>query len=294
MSRRYAVRPGAWSESEHHQLRELYPRRRTPEVARLLGRSIKSVRSRAKILGLHKNADNGRHLPWTADDDELLRRVYPHISTVKVARQLGRTVISTYHHAFILGLHKTERYLNSVDACRLRRGDNVGLGHRFPKGHAPANKGLRRPGWFRGRMRETQFKKGQLPRNTMPLWTFRLNTDGYLLLKTGRRGPKPNDRWEFVHRLIWEQANGPIPEGYRIWWKDGDRLNCSLSNLEMLSGAEHIARTTVQNLPPELRQVIQLAGALKRKINNRERKRNGEEHIAGLARPPICDARSAV
>ncbi len=270
---RYRTRPGAWSEAEHQQLRELYPVRRTREVARLLGRSLKSASSRAKVLGLKKSPGAfGAKTRWTLEQDRQVRKFYPHTSTAKLAERVGHSLLSTYRRAHQLGLHKTQEYLDSPVACRLRRGDNVGWAHRFEKGQVPHNKGLRRPGWFRGRMRETQFKKGKQPRNTMCLWSFRVNTDGYLLLKTGKPGAKPNDGWEWVHKLVWEHAHGPIPEGHRIWWKDRDHLNNSLANLELLSGADHAARMTIHNLPPELKQVIQLTGAINRAITMRGRK----------------------
>lgn len=42
------------------------------------------------------------------------------------------------------------------------------------------------------------------------------------------------------HRLVWEKHNGPIPEGYVIHHKDGNGLNNSIENLEMMTRAEHV------------------------------------------------------
>jgi len=282
------MKPRAWPEAEHRRLRELYPVHRTSETARLLGRSLKSVSSRAKLLRLKKLPGAfGAKAHWTPEQDRQVRELYPHISTTKLAEQVGHSLLSTYRRAQQLGFRKTQEYLDSPAACRLRREASPrSIACRFRKGSIPPNKGLRRPGYSvgRGRMQETQFRKGQLngfaAKHCMPLWTFRVNTDGYLLLKTGKRGPKPIDGWEFVHRLIWEQAHGQIPEGYRIWWKDRDRLNCSLSNLELLSGAEHIARTTIQNFPPELKQVMQLRGAINRQITMRGRREEQDRRSA--------------
>ncbi|HEY3972351.1 MAG TPA: HNH endonuclease signature motif containing protein [Candidatus Sulfotelmatobacter sp.] len=239
---------------------------------------------------------------WTPADYWMLQMFYPHISTPVLARRLNRTVPATYGQAKKQGLSKSAIYLASPDACRLRRGDKVGMAFRFKKGIVPANKGKRMPGWGPGRMRETQFKKGQVPRNAMPLWSFRWYqggsdaAPGYLLLKTGKPCPKPIDGWEFVHKLIWEQANGPLPDWRiaRLWWKDGDHANCALSNLELVSAQEHMARTTVHTLPAPLPQLIQLAGALKRKINRKEKQRNGEEYVERSAGPSVCHAGSAV
>ena len=39
----------------------------------------------------------------------------------------------------------------------------------------------------------------------------------------------------YVHRLIWEAFNGPIPKGLQINHKDENKLNNCLSNLEMVT-----------------------------------------------------------
>jgi len=44
---------------------------------------------------------------------------------------------------------------------------------------------------------------------------------------------------EFVHRYIWEQANGKIPDRYHIHHKDENKLNNNLDNLELISASEH-------------------------------------------------------
>lgn len=41
------------------------------------------------------------------------------------------------------------------------------------------------------------------------------------------------------HRFIWECANGDIPEGYDIHHKNEDKLNNSISNLELMKRFEH-------------------------------------------------------
>jgi hypothetical protein len=230
---------------------------------------------------------------WSKRDDKLLRSIYPWLPTPEVAEALGRSVCAIYGRVNLLGIEKSDAYLAEKKRMEMQRLRESGKAHRYPKGHVSANKGLHRPGYSigRGRMQETQFAKGQQPHNTMPLWSFRVNTDGYLLLKTGKPGPKPNSGWEFVHRLVWEQANGPLPHWRkaRIWWKDRNRLNCSLSNLELVSGADHVARTTMHNLPPAIREVIHLRGAINRTITWRTQR---EEQDRRSAQPPVRDPRS--
>lgn len=208
---------------------------------------------------------------WTPAEDAILRAEYPHRPTNDVAAKLGRTVAVTYQHAFALGLRKTDAYLASPHACRLRRGDNVGWAYRYPKGHVPANKGLRRPGWAPGRMRETQFKKGGFPINRDPdyyvLGALRVNADGYIDMRVsfdpGARG------WRGLHLILWEDAHGPVPKSHAVCFRDGDKLNVELGNLELVSRADLMRRNTVHNLPVPLKSTIQVLGQLKRRIRER-------------------------
>jgi len=150
---------------------------------------------------------------WSKADDAAMRRTYPHTSTAVLARQLRRTYSAICARAKLLGLHKSAAYLASPDACRLRRGDHVGARFRFQKGHVPANKGLRRPGWSAGRMGETQFKKGVAPRNNMPIGSTRL-IEGYVFRKVSDVAHVAYTvNWKAEHVLIWERAHGPVPRG---------------------------------------------------------------------------------
>ena len=213
---------------------------------------------------------------WNPEDDELLRSIYPHASAKAVARRLGRSVCAIYGRADKLDLEKSAACLASPDACRLRRGDNVGAAFRYPKGHVPANKGLRRPGYAPGRMRETQFKKG-VATNWRPVGDTRL-VDGYLYRKVSDIRNVPWTRnWRCEHFLIWENANGPIPPGHCVKFKNGDRTDIRPDNLELITRRANMARNSVHNLPAPLVEVIQLTGALKRKINRKQRKHDEEQ-----------------
>ncbi len=43
------------------------------------------------------------------------------------------------------------------------------------------------------------------------------------------------------HRYVWEQANGPIPDGYDVHHIDGNGHNNDLSNLQLIKHGEHVA-----------------------------------------------------
>lgn len=213
---------------------------------------------------------NGR--PWTRADERQLRKLYPDLSTTEVARRMRRTVAATYGHARGLGLRKSQAYLDSPAAFRFRRGYHAGWEYRFPKGHVPANKGLRRPGWSAGRMRETQFKKGQFPANKDPefyvLGALRVSADGYIDMRISFE--KGVCGWRGLHLILWEDAHGPIPKSHCLRFKDGDRLNVELDNLVLITRAENCRRNSIHNLPAPLRDTIQLLGQLKRRINEKQ------------------------
>jgi hypothetical protein len=209
---------------------------------------------------------------WTAEDVARFVARYPHESTLTLARELRRSVRALYVRAKQLGLTKTAEYRASPAACRFRRGGNVGAAFRFKKGHVTWNKGLRRPGYAPGRMRETQFKKGErrgvAVRLYKPIGTERISKDGYLERKTNDDLPL-QARWRAVHLLLWEAAYGPVRKGHAIAFRNGDKRDIRLDNLECISRRELMARNTVHNLPKPLAETIQLLGALKRQIQRR-------------------------
>lgn len=215
---------------------------------------------------------NGR--PWSREDDALLRDIYPDASTADVARQLQRTVSSINGRATRLALRKSPAYLASPAACRLRRGDHVGARFRFRKGHVPANKGLRRPGYGPGRMKQTQFRKGSLngfaARRFKPIGSTR-TIDGYLYRKVAAVPGPWTRNWKLVHLLLWESLHGPVPPRHAVVFKNGDRTDIRPENLELIHRRDLMARNTVHNLPKPLKQTVQLLGALRRKINRKAR-----------------------
>jgi hypothetical protein len=218
--------------------------------------------------------------PWTSSEDARVRREYPCTPTAVLAASLHRSVGGVYQRADKLGVKKSAAYLASPAAGRTT-GRQV-IGTRFPKGHVPANKGLRRPGWGPGRMKATQFKHGCrtgiAAKNWKPVGTILTDTDGYLRIKV-REGDHRDKTygfgnvriWPLMQRHLWSQAHGPIPAGYTVVFKDGNRAHCTLDNLELVSRADLMRRNTVHRLPKELASTIQLIGALRRQIRKRDR-----------------------
>jgi hypothetical protein len=276
-----------WSAAELRRLRKLYPRMRTRDI-KIVGRTPGQIHSQAANLHLRKsaafNASTEARKVWTAKDIAVLRKRYPDTPTKALAAEMRRSVSGVYGMAGILGLGKSEQYLASPAACRLRRGDNVGAAHRFQQGHVPADKGLRRPGWAPGRMAETQFKKGHFPANRDPDFyvpgALRVNADGYIDMRIsfapGALG------WRMLHLILWEDVHGPISNGWCLRFKDGDRLNVEIDNLKLITRADNMRHNSIHNLPAPLRNTIQVLGQLNRRIR--------EKQDRGSARSLVRDA----
>ncbi|PTR17466.1 HNH endonuclease [Nitrosospira sp. Nsp2] len=201
---------------------------------------------------------------WTDVEKELLKQLYPSTPTDELARKLDRPLRSVYEQARLLNVHKSAEFRSRPEAVA-PMGDK-GAAYRFSPNHTPWNKGMK--GLQLSRM-DTRFKHGQLPHNTVPVGTELMSSDGYLRLKVGH----PNE-WIFVHRKNWEEAHGPIPKGMCVLFKDGNRENCAVENLQLLTRKELMLRNSVLQYPPELVEVIRMRQGFIKRLNHMEKKRN--------------------
>jgi len=146
------------------------------------------------------------------------------------------------------------------------RGFKSGRTGHFVKGSVPVNKGLRRPGWHRGRMKETQYKAGHNLSETNPIWHQRPDKDGYILMKCPIINPHTGAFGYYIpkHKWVWEQANGPIPENQVLTFIDDDTGNPTLANLQLITRAELCRRNKLQykQADPEIRDTIKAIAKL--------------------------------
>lgn len=275
-----------WTPERDELLREFYPLVPLDAIASALEIEPLQVRCRAKRLGLRKTAE---HRPWTRTELQLLREIYPDVPGRDVAALLGRELSSVHRKANKLGLAKSDHFKAADYSGRVQRGqqDPRMVAARFQKGIVPWNKG----GHYvaGGRSAETRFKKGRPAHeahNYVPIGSLRLEPkDGYLQRKvTDDPSIFPVRRWVGVHRLVWEEKVGPIPEGHMVRFKPGKFTavleEITVDRLECLSMAENLARNRWQN-DPILKKLIPLKTAITRQVNriSRETKeRSAHEH----------------
>lgn len=147
-----------------------------------------------------------------------------------------------------------------------------GVDCRFEKGHVPANKGKPMSQEQYEKCRATMFKKGDVPANHMEVGEYTHTTDGYLIRKVKETGPQ-RERFEFVHRAVWEEHNGPVPEGKMVSFLDGNKDNCNIENLVLIDNEENLEmnRSRLRFADPERTKTGVLVA--KARVTVRQKKR---------------------
>lgn len=211
---------------------------------------------------------------WTAEDDAVLTYLYPDNRTEDILAFLpGKTKSGLYYRANKLGLKKAPGLIARLAAEAMANPNHGGRKAQFRKGEATWNKGKHyMPG---GRCSEGWFKPGSRSGRAnelyRPIGSERINKDGYLERKIND-GELLQRRWRAVHILEWEAVNGPLPKGHAVVFKDGNKRNVTLENLELVTRAELMRRNSYHRYGVEVAKAVQLRGAITRQINKHERK----------------------
>lgn len=147
---------------------------------------------------------------WTPEEDALLRELAPGRTIYEISEELRKHGI--YRKPAQVRYRKTYLGITSGQVSRTTE-----------------------------KSRATQFKSGNLPHNTKPIGYERLSRDGYIEVKVKMRpsNPKCNDNFVLKQRLVWEAANGPVPDGCVIVFKDGNKQNIALENLACITRGQN-------------------------------------------------------
>jgi hypothetical protein len=224
---------------------------------------------------------------WSEAELEKLAREYPNRQTAELAAEFGCSVSRVYAKAGELGLHKSDAFMESDRCGRIQRGrkDPRMVATQFKSGHGTWNKGTKGLSGHHPNTRRTQFKKGSMSgaaqHNYVPIGSYRISKDGYLEQKTNDDHPVPARRWIGVHRLVWEEAHGPVPRGHVVCFLPGRRSadveKITLDALELVSRAELARRNHPRSRSPELAKLVQLKGAITRQVNRISREAREEQ-----------------
>lgn len=149
----------------------------------------------------------------------------------------------------------------------------------FTKGNRPWNTGVK----GRTPPNSGQFKPGNMPKNKRRLWSERISKDGFVEISVPERNPHTDEptRFKQKHVWLWEGHHGPVPKDHALIFKDGNRLNCEIGNLMLVTRAEllclnlHNYRAT----NPELRPSVLALAKVEAKARIRTRPGRGRQKV---------------
>ncbi len=179
----------------------------------------------------------------TMEQDQFLREHYPHMPRKEVTAALNAR--------FGLSLQPGQ-----IGSYAKNHGIKSGRTGHFPKGNVPFNAGTK--GFMSAN--RTSFAPGAMPHTYVPVGSTSVDGEGYHRTKVG----DPNV-WKYTHRMIWEEAHGPIPKTHAVVFVDGDKTNLRLDNLELITRGELSMRNKHQlsSAPQELRPLVKSLAKLR-------------------------------
>lgn len=172
---------------------------------------------------------------WSESQLATLRERYPHEKTEHLVSAIGRDLKSIYSKASELDLKKSAEFLASSAETQFKPGNRSGVALEIYQ----------------------------------PIGTERISKEGYIQRKINDDMPF-HKRWRGVHILNWEAVNGPLPSGHALTFRDGNKQNTALDNLELVSRAALMRKNSFHNYGKEITQIVQLRSAISRLINKRK------------------------
>jgi hypothetical protein len=202
---------------------------------------------------------------WTNDELCYIKENYCNKYTIEIATKLNRSVRSVYQAANTLGLKKTKEFMQIALERESQKLKILGTNTRFKPGHLTYNKGQKMSKEVYDMVKVSMFKKGNEPHNMKYDGHERICAkDGYVYVRISK------GKYVLKHRLVWEQHNGPIPKGHIIIFKDKNKLNLNIDNLQMVTLRENMLRNTLTKYPIELQQLIKLNNKLKTTLHEKQ------------------------
>lgn len=232
----------------HEFVKQNAPKMRDEELARECNKALGTCFTARKMKAFRGNHGYKNYKKqWTKEEYWQHQTRYPQ-GMYEFIRDNSWGVSSKEMAEMVNEKFGTEWTATGMKQFRQRHGIKSGVTGWYQKGHAPGNKGKKleeyvgeeRAAEIRERIAPTQFKKGEAPMNELPVGSIVVNSQGYKLRKRQMNGTLW-ERWEFLHRAVWVENYGPIPDGMMVIFRDNDRLNCDIGNLTLVSKSENAA-----------------------------------------------------
>lgn len=244
-------------------LRQIVPgtsfREVTAKVNEKFGRdlTVKQIKAHCNNLklrnGCRHGLPSGYSILFTKAEQDFIAEHYKGILTADLTDMLNKEFGTDYKPSQLRSYKKNRHMSSGVDGTFRAEGRR----YKLPKG-------TRIPGSEKG-----WFKKGQMPHNHLEVGAQVFTFDGYIKVKIA----EPN-YWEFLHKLVWQEANGPIPPEHNIIFLDGNKQNCSLENLYCIPKDEYGALQSLRSENPEITLTAAAVVKLKYLALEKDGKRN--------------------
>lgn len=218
---------------------------------------------------LKGNGTKGRHRIYSKEEIDFIA------ATAELSRKDG-------HAAFVDHFGRASMSIETFVSLRKRLKIKTGRTGHFEKGGTPWSKGKKLP--FNANSAATQFKPGLTPHNTKFAGHERVSEEGYIYISIDAPNPHTgfDRRYVHKHRWLWEQVNGPVPEGMVLKCLDGNKSNTDPSNWEsiplaLLPRLNGIHGRGYDQAPPELKPVILAVSKLEHKARVARKAKDGLE-----------------
>lgn len=200
---------------------------------------------------------------WTDQEITKFKEIYPNSYSEDVAKAFNCSINQVYNLAHRLNVKKSDAWLKQELQRQAERLRIVGQKSRFQPGIIPINKGQKMSKDVYDRVKATFFTKGHKPHNIKWDGYERIDKDGYVMIRIAE------GKFKLKHRVVWEEINGPVPLGMIVVFKDRNKRNFDINNLELISFKDNMERNRMTKYPPELRNIIKLNNKLKKKLNEK-------------------------
>lgn len=230
-----------WPDEVVEWLRDNTPGRTTKELAALINQQgfekkygmvftediVKGAKNRYGFKsGTPAGNPKGHSSKWPNGMEEYIRGIAAGKDAVEIAEAVS-------------GHFGIDFSVSQCQAYKKNHGIVSGLDCRFKPGDEPVNKGRKISPELYEKIRGTMFRKGNVPANHMEVGEYTHTTDGYLIRKVQEQGTQ-RERFEFVHRKVWEEHNGSVPAGKMVSFLDGNKDNCAIENLVLIDKQENL------------------------------------------------------
>ena len=235
-----------WTKEQEDYLIQIYKGKSNDDIAELINKKFDTNYTRESVNG--KKQRMGLRSEPPKNNSKYTKEVIDYV----IQNHKGKSLIElTYevNEKFNLNVDKVS-IGNLKSRLRIKQGIKLEYARNdgcFKKGNLSHNKGKKWDDYLtkeqQDRARTTCFKKGHKSANAVDIGTEKIKYSkgddiGYWNVKVC--DGKGHRNWVPKHRLIYEKEYGPIPDGYKVIFADGNRENFDIDNLVLVSSSEEL------------------------------------------------------